>query len=185
VTVRSAFATRIARSSVTVVSDSFNRANSGSLGSADTGQAWSLLAGTFGITSNQASGTNGVQSHATIDAGISDCTVAVDAVVFVPSIGETGMCFRATDTNNLWITNTTGLFKRVAGSFTSMGSFAYVAGDRISAVLSGSSIVMKKNGVTILSVTDSFNSTATKHGLRVNSDGTSVSRWDNFLVTKP
>jgi hypothetical protein len=52
VTVRSAFATRIARSSVTVVSDSFNRANSGSLGSADTGQAWSLLAGTFGITSN-------------------------------------------------------------------------------------------------------------------------------------
>lgn len=171
------------RTSFVTITDSFNRADSATtLGNTDTGQPWSILtpATTFGISSNKAYIITGnAQRHAVVDAAVSDCTVTVT----VSGDTDTGMCFRATDTDNLWITNGANLFKRVATNFTSMGTFAYTTGDTISAVLSGTSIILKKNGSTLLSLTDSFNQTATKHGLR--NFNSLASRWDDFSITVP
>ncbi len=64
-----------------VVSDSFNRADAAVLGNAETGQAWTIGAAAFGITSNQAKRPSTTISHepAWVNAGFVDGTVSAKA----------------------------------------------------------------------------------------------------------
>lgn len=170
-----------------IVSDSFTRANSAtSLGTADTGQAWVPLSDTWGITSNTAyKVTASNQGYVVIDSGVSDCTITVTVSGTTTAGG--GITFRATDVSNLWFvecgSGASSVYKSQTGSgLTQMASgwAAFAAGDVMSVVLSGTSINVKKNGTSIGTLTNAFNQTATKHGLR---DYTGTIRLDDFSVT--
>lgn len=172
-----------------LVSDSFNRANNtSSLGTADSGHVWTALAGTWGIDTNRARKYSpGAQGYAVIDAGVANGTVqaTLQGTVSSGGAGGGGVAFRMTDANNGWFTEADGtsgyLYKVAGGGFSIVASYGgWVVGDVVSVVLSGTSIIVKKNGVQVASVTDSFNSTATKHGLR---DYGGNIRLDDFSVT--
>jgi hypothetical protein len=170
------------------ITDAFNRAdNASSLGTTDTGQTWSAAAGTWGIASNKARCfTAGNQSFAVVESGASDCTIAVTVSGTLNAGG--GITFRHQDVNNTWFVDSDsggpGLWKVISGSYTqvvaNLGGTSLVAGDVLSVVLSGSSVIVKRNGTTLYSGTQTQLQTATKHGLRDYGAGI---RLDDFSIT--
>lgn len=104
---------------------------------------------------------------------IATVTVAADVTVSAtyvsdPSAGKTsGIVFRWSDNSNYWRCGQNTLRKNVAGSFTTVATHStpFAVGDRMTVILSGSSITVQRNGVTVSTATDAFNSTATKHGI--------------------
>lgn len=161
------------------VADTFDRAdNASSMGSTSTGSAaWTSLVGTWGIQSNRAyisAGVSALTCLASVECGIADGTIST-TIATATSTSNSGLTFRVTDVNNLYVleggngSTTAKIYKRVSGTFTqiaeSAGNVHFNAGDVISVVLSGSSIIAKQNGTTIVSVTDSTHLTQTKHGL--------------------
>lgn len=168
-----------------VVFDNFNRADNASvLGTANTGQAWVPLVGTWGISVNQAYVAVVVGNPiAVVDSGLSNSTVNAS----IPVAGnDVGLVMRATDASNyirfIIETNVFYLQKCVVGAFTTIASIAgtLVNGDQLSVSVSGSVFTAYKNGVFILTGTDAFNSSATKHGITaVNS----TVRLDDFKVS--
>jgi hypothetical protein len=171
---------------VTYAADTFNRADSSStLGSTTTGSyAWSAVVGTWGISSNAAYDVTATSANhiATIDDTHANGTVA--AQLFGSSPVNSGILFRLTDASNFWVWLANGtLYKCVAGSFTSVGSLPLrtpASGDTYSAILNGSSITLKVNGAVYGSATDSFNQSATQHGLLNKGTGNT---FDNFSHT--
>lgn len=177
---------------VTVASDTFTRAdNTSVIGNAEVGGAWTALIGalsSWGISSNQAysaAGANNITIYQSTTA--SDCTVSITLSVWS---GQMGLWCRITDASNfirlLEAGGTIFLEKIVAGVSSTLGSTAIVlaSGDTLSLVMSGNSIVAKRNGTTIITASDAFNATATKHGFGWSA-GSLTGRFDNFLVTVP
>lgn len=176
--------------------DRFTRANnSGPLGTpSDGGSAWldtSAIGGgaLFGINGNQAYDAfdSGGNLASTLDSGSSDTAVQVTLATFADQMG---LSARATDSNNyLFIRAYSGLgydlFKRVAGASTNLGSYSTTpaSGDVLKLDMSGSSLTVYVNGVSRITATDGFNSTATKHGLWAYSANFTAARWDNFSIT--
>lgn len=82
-----------------LITDSFNRANSASLGTTDTGESWSTLRGTaWAIVSNQASNSDTASNYpvATIALGSQDTTTSV-------SVSQgCGPVVWVSDANNWW-----------------------------------------------------------------------------------
>jgi hypothetical protein len=166
------------------ITDSFNRADSStSLGTADTGQTWTALAGTWGISSNKAYHVSTfADGYAVIDAGTGDCTVALT----LSTVGSGGITFRAVDSTHLWFVDATATGSNLyrcdgfgPNLMANLGT-SWANGDIMTIVLSGSSIVVKKNGTSIYSTTDSTYATATKHGLR---DYSGAGRYDSLSIT--
>jgi hypothetical protein len=168
-----------------LASDSFTRAdNAVSLGLADTGQAWSALAGTWGVLSNQAYQPSGLPDGvAILDVGEADVTLTVTLSTVAP---DNGLILRASDTNNyirlIFEAGVWYLQKKVAGAFTTLASGAgsNTNGDMITLTGIGSSLSSTLNGVALLTATDAFNATATKHGITGISAST---RFDNFSAS--
>lgn len=180
---------RFAPAGFSTITDSFNRADStSSVGTTDTGQAWSTLSGTCGISSNEfyASAVTGAQACAVIDSGITDVRVKVTPTVFSSNryIGVVGRCV---DDSNYYLaqadTASSSLYKKVAGAFTQLGGFgaAAVAGDVLELRCVGTTISLYLNGSSLISVTDSSLTTGTKCGIRIGSSAT-VPRCDTFAV---
>ena len=175
-----------------LVSDSFNRAN-GAIGVADTGQTWIDEGEGWQVLSNTARATGspgalGAQA-CVLNAGVSDCTITV---TFSTYSSAQFIAFRLSDVNNLLAfylsgTNTARILKLAAGTqttaYTTTTNTNIASGDIYSVTLSGSSITLKQNGVQIgTTQTNSFNQTATNHGIGTN---TTASRFDTFSVTVP
>jgi hypothetical protein len=174
---------------VTSLTDSFNRADSSTtLGNLDTGQAWAVLSGTWGISSNTAyQSAGGTQNVAVVDVGSAN----FDATIVISTVGaDGGFVCRATDDNNyLLVTLGTGggwVYKRVAGSFSYAGSGtattpAIANGDVVRIIGVGDAIRVIVNDAVVAGVIESFNNTATKVGLR---DYASSQRVDSFTVVR-
>lgn len=134
------------------------------------GQVWSSVTGGFtsdGFLDGTVHPTTaGTRSIATITAQ-SDCQVAVTFKTGPESTFTQGIVFRESNSTNYWRAGRQTLRKFVAGTPTTVGTYstAFKDLDRMTVVLNGSSITVLRNGVSVLSVTDSFNSTATNHGL--------------------
>ena len=174
--------------SVVVVTDTFTRADSAvSLGTSDSGHAWTAHASTWGIVSNTAynPGAAGSLYHAaSVDAGIAD---GVIQVTFSTTAVGMGICARVTDDNNFLHLEFGGasdltLYKRVAGAFTSLGTFGVTGanGDVLKLECRGSTLNAYLNGVLRITASDAFNSSATRWGLSGN---TLTPRWDNLTVS--
>jgi len=115
-----------------------------------------------------------------VESGVSDCTVQVTIL----SSTDLGLCYRSTDDNNNFVFSSGNVYKRVAGSFTSLASFtAILNNDIVSIVLSGSSHTVKVNGTTVATFTETFNQSATKHGLRSHNLATIT--FENFSIAVP
>lgn len=168
-------------------SDTFSRAD-GAIGTAETGQPWIILDGTWVIQSNrlifQGSGTSDKRA-VVIETMRADCTVSVVA----RTVGFYGarLVARATDIDNYlyadWSGGTLMLVRRAAFVDTTIGTTSYTvaANDTVSIILSGSSITVQVNGVTKIGpVVDTFNASATKHGL--GAYDSFAGAFDNFLV---
>lgn len=168
-----------------VVSDTFNRPD-GSLGVADTGQVWSLLAGTLGIVSNAATRTAVTSPNvAAIESGHSNVDISVD----MTWRANAGLVFRLSDQNNYFLTRImSGLYQiyKIENSVTTkIGEYAMpttlgtVYSLKVTA--SGDNILNYINGVLAISVQSSFNTSATMHGIttRTSDSGDTL---DNFKV---
>lgn len=168
--------------------DRFNRANNAS----SPGAGYAADAGTWGITGGQlycsAAVGNGALVH---DLGISDNYV-VDFDVVLGTGSDIGLWFRYSDINNALLlainpAASVTLFKRVAGTFTSVATGAAPqSGDHYQIVVSSTSITVYRirSGTTTTQITaaESSNISGTKIGARSNGD--TVSRWDNLIVTR-
>ena len=183
--------TSVANASSAYTTDSFNRADSTTTpGSTDGGTAftWSEELGTWGISSNQAYITASANSYMTIDVGESDFEeVSVDVTVLAAT-AEAWINFRYSDGNNRWrwggeIATDARLEKVVAGAVTTYtpdvnGSDWEIAqGDTLMVRAHGSVIECFINGKHAITISDSFNDTATEVGLQTELTST---RFDNF-----
>jgi hypothetical protein len=93
--------------------------------------------------------------------------------------------FSTPSTINFWFFVIAGthtfLYKIVANSFNQIGTWSGgAAGDVLAVVTSGASITVKRNGSTVATVTDSFNSTATDFGIYTES---TAARFASFSLT--
>ncbi len=151
------------------------------------GASWSVLAGSFNIQSNRANSANTTTGYAVFDSGVADCTISCVINGAATPIGIY-VLFRVTDASNFWFAYVAPggnwiLFKKVAGSNTNVASgTAPGTGDHtVNVTLSGNSISINWDGTNTLSTTDSFNATATKHG--IGYDTATGQRWDDFTVS--
>lgn len=182
---------------VTLLRDTFARAdNASSLGSCDTGQAWSALSGTWGVLSNRAyrPGITATDCVASVDVGAAWSTFEM----LVLSTAEfPGMVFDLTDVNNFYavlVNNTLRrleLFKRVAGTYTQIAVsadtiFPASTDVRVKVVRTGTSKVIQLSGSTVINVTDASLGATNKIGLRLQTGaGTNASRWSDITVVSP
>lgn len=189
----SASASALSGASINIV-DNFTAADSSSSlssRSTSTGSyAWSVGAGTWGILSNRAyeSAGAGQVNYATVNAGVSDCTVSatIQAATTTAYYGVCGRMNTATGDGYLIQINhgasTIEISKRTSGSLSILGSnasYTAVNGDVISLVMSGSSLIAKVNGVTKVTTTDSSYIANTKHGIWTYFNSP---RFDDFSV---
>lgn len=101
--------------------------------------------------------------------GDADCQVAVTMRTAQASGQVQGIVFRYSDDSNYWRATRSAIVKRVSGTLTSVGTYStpIADGDRLTVKMQGSAITVYRNGVQVYTATDSFNSTATKHGMLV------------------
>ena len=172
------------------LSDNFTRADSATLGVTSTGSvAWENddPFAEWSIVSNKAAPrTTSAWALATVETGKADCTVSWT----IGTATNLGLAFRcatsSTASTHIILfggtlysgTNTGGAYTPISAATGATPTFT--AGDVIDAVLSGSSITLKKNGTQVATYTSSFNQTATKHGFISNSS--TVPRVSAFSV---
>lgn len=171
-----------------VVSDSFSRTDSSDLGKADTGQAWVVSRGSFGISSGQAYPVDGCPApgYAVIDAGINDATIEISLPI---NPQDTRIPFRFIDSNNTyWIETLGGTPGRYQITKTK-GGVRYILkrstitaanGDTLKIVLNGSGISLYVNNALAADTNDS-GLNGTKYGIGTWCTG--AVRFDNFSVT--
>jgi hypothetical protein len=161
-----------------------------------TGHAWTVVGST--PTPTLAGGRAAVAAgsghlEATIDSSVSDFQMATDYVIGAgPGMG--GLAFRLTDAANflllLTYANNLQVYRCQGGVFTLIASQplpTLVAGSthRLEVHAVGSSVQGWWDGVQLLQVTDSFQQTATRHGLDWNSAYDTTTTYDNFTIKMP
>lgn len=173
------------------VTDDFSEANGTNLSgkATDTGQTWTQRgAGTFTVSSGtigEATATNNTGFD--VETGMPDCTVQATVATMTTS-NRVGLSARLSDANNYLqaVAQTDGsvrLGKFVAAAFTQLAVTAtglVTAGSTVALRMKGASLEVLVNDTVRATASDSFNSTATRHGVYFNvTDG----RLDNFSVT--
>lgn len=177
-----------ATSAPVTVSDSFTRADS----SSGIGGSWGTTSGTWGIRSNTAYLVTVLNSGTPYNVvpyavGASDGTVSVDVTGTNIDSGAAGLVVRASDLINYFGFRLGGgqvqPYKMVNGVNTSLATmpFTHTSSGTVtlSVVMAGSTLIVKANGTTVGTITDTFNQAATNHGLwglAVNTN----SSLDNF-----
>jgi hypothetical protein len=148
-----------------------------SLPPAETGQRWQVFSGAWGVlhhkgynSQNSSISTTGDGNDvAVIDAGVSDCNVK--ATLSGTSTNAAGLAFRAVDSQNFFFvrasTDSIEVYRKKAGKYLRLTRIANGVADQdsLEVELRGNSITVKVNGVERASLVDSFNESATKHGL--------------------
>ncbi len=181
---------------MSTVSDSFDRAdNASSLGTADSGEAWASVNGTWGVTGNQAylAGSGGLPvaaidtDHENITATV---TIAATGGFFgVFARGAAGMTSGYDDKFAvLSNTHTLLIYKFESGAITTLASVVHpvVAGDTLGIRCSGTTISALVNGVIVASATSSAHLTNTVAGLYLSTGLPTWgdARFDNFSAVE-
>lgn len=172
-------------------SDSFSRADdASSLGTpSDGGAAWVAHWGTWGITAGKAyCPSNTVFGVAVLEASTADADVQV-TYRGADTAANVGPAARVTDANNgIYLYNYSGVFylvKDEAGGFAVLGSVggATADGSVLKIRCQGSQVTAYHDGVTIIGpVTETFNQSATQHGLFNGGLYGSGNTFDDFSV---
>lgn len=193
---------------MTVISDLFDRANSTtSLGSADTGQLWvpqlwapvngptPQLTSRWGINGNAAYSPSAAEEQiATIDHGTADGSVDINVSTLQAGTGA-GLTLRWASATALWTaflarnggnTETRFFLRKYTSATTSVdrvnqGIANANVPHSIHVDMSGTQMDLFVDGNFISSPTDSFNSTATRHGIQMYFSA--LNRLDNYSAT--
>lgn len=115
----------------------------------------------------------GTQSCCTVN-GFSAANASAECVI--GGAGDAGLVVRFQDQNNFYLMALSAtqikLFKRVAGTFTQLGStVTYGGSGTVRLTANGTTISVSLNGVVQIAVTDSAISAAGKVGMRSNANG--------------
>lgn len=173
------------------ITDDFNRSDEDPLTNATTSESWTTQLASIGVQTNKAHtyALTGGNALSTIDSGIADATVQVTMTAVAANSTTGGMVFRYVDNSNYWryidlgsADGSVRVTKRVAGVNTDVwdsGPTAAVVPFILKVVLDGDDIEVFLDGVSQTTITDSFNNTATKHGL-FSSGGTP--KMDDFSI---
>ena len=143
----------------------------------DTGQNWQVFSGAWGVLHHRAyNARNSALSKsgdgndvAVVNAGVADCNVR--ATLSGTVANPTGLAFRASDAQNFFFvragTDSIEVFRKTAGNYIRLAkvSSGVADGDTLEVELRGNSIVIRVNGAERVSLIDSFNQRATRHGL--------------------
>lgn len=166
--------------------DTFTRADASSLGYAETGEQWLGVTGyaSMGVISGQAyAATDSINSMAVVQSGRSDGTLKA-TVTTQASTGNPGLIFRLLDRFNYWYLDLTPSFGDCALNLlydNFLYEIAFFPGTtgtfKWEVVLDGDSIVVKRDGVQVLSVNDPTLQGETKHGMYAFRSST---RFDDF-----
>ena len=169
-----------------VFRDSFNRPD-GTLGISDTGQTWRWFTGAVSIVNNQACQLGG-SSRSYIETGINNCKVTVQVPVLPGTTDkQCGILARYSGVNGgfirVLINGLTIVLSRLVGGTTStvLGSITFTPTptDKISLQIDNDNVSVLINDIVVISVTESYNQTETKHGILFND---TVAKIDNFMV---
>lgn len=146
--------------------DSFDRAN-GPLGTADFGGAWTEQSSSqWAIASNEAVVNNVISGLglATIGAADDDVLLSADWRSVAPNRGDTGLVARWLDNNNYYsgVANnhsspySMSIYKTVAGVRTqiTIGLPIVEVAYRLGFLVRGSELILYKDGIPVLSATD-------------------------------
>lgn len=166
----------------TYVRDPFNRVD-GALGTAPSGQAWSVVSGAAAIASKKAAFSTA--GTALIESAFGD--VDVSALVTAGSGSRAGVVFRAVDDANrwyasvdptggnveLWATQTGGTVNvaTVAAGIAAGGTY------HLRAVAVGTAIRVYVNGISKISVSNTLLQTASKVGIRSSPIGGTIANF--------
>jgi hypothetical protein len=170
--------------------DTFTRPDTGAgLGTSDSGHVWTHDVGLMGVSLVRGYPQTLVSSEAisTVPFTSTDHVVKITPKT-VGSSRYVGVVGRFVDSDNYYLAQTddTGsqLWKKVAGTFTQLGSTAAVVA--VDTVLelrcSGSTISLWGNGSQLIWVTDTSLTTGTRTGIRIGSS-TTAPRFDTFVTT--
>ncbi len=195
-----------------IVTDSFDRAATGSLGTTSDGtKTWSSLGYARNYGSDNAaasfSGTTTTQGTNHVDIGVADFTVGATLIGTATGLGnpvdrtqlgasvDNGLVGRLVDVNNFWMARVTpgspyAIQKKVSSTITTptggTSSVSPAPGDVVRLVFSGTTITLRVNGAQVAQVTgDSALQTATKVGFWNNGLGASAGQgaaWDAFAA---
>jgi hypothetical protein len=168
--------------------DYFTRSN-GPMAYSPNGYRWGDSA-TWKIYANQATTTGVIGDKIVAETGLSDGTVTATCA----NIYYTGIIFRYSKVGSSikhWVVNQNAATAHTQiytyDSAVGYSLIADVAGaenyDVLSVQLSGPNIQISRNATIIASITNSFNSTATQHGL-FGGDGTNTAIINNFSFSK-
>ena len=183
-----------------LVSDSYNRADSASVGSTDGGAlsplAWATGAGasllSYKIASNQLASNNSPSIEPMwVPVGFPDVRVQIDVTTLPDSGANLGLSLRATGVNDLfWFgVDFASGFKVYLQERESVGggvinhvvsTSTYTAPCTLRVDMWGNQLYCHVNGTLIGTATSTFNQTATNHGVWTNNDNTGT--LDNFKV---
>lgn len=135
----------------------------------DTSTTWSVQTGGFTVSpfGNGCAYPTATRSIATVNYGSPNGQAGL-TIVTEPNAGQsTGLVFRWSSNSNYWRCDQATLKKNVNGTLTTVATHStpFAAGDRMIVLLNGSSITVQRNGVTVSTATDSFNSSATNFGI--------------------
>lgn len=157
--------------------DSFDRADSTSLGSLETGQGWIAYLGSRQIQSNAFCSTATARGSSVADFGVSDVTIVVkNETLLNGGLGRfidcQGRCAASANDHNLVQFGNSAssqilAFKRVAGTYTQVGSTVtedIPAGAECSLSFAGNLWTVAVDGVTKISASDAANNARTRHG---------------------
>jgi hypothetical protein len=169
----------------TVVSDTFSRAD-GPLGSAETGQPWTVHSGSFAVADGGAVPGAGY-ALATVDSSVSNATVSAE----VRSLGsEFWLVTRLSDPANYWRFGRSAsgdyVLQQVANnalgspSVQVLATLAAETGDVLSCASTSAAITCSVDGVAVATTDDAFNRAATGHGLAAFESPEAV--FDDFSV---
>lgn len=136
-------------------------------------QTWTIRAGDFTVTDFSGGSiypaVEGQRSVATSTTGQANCQIGVTFVT-APELGQSqGIIFRRQDTSNYFRADWTTLKLKLAGTWSTLGTYStpFAAGDRMVVGLNGSTIIVYRNGASVLSVTSTSLQTQTNHGIIV------------------
>jgi hypothetical protein len=173
-----------------VVSDTATRAD-GAIGSANTGQAWSIITSTFLVGSNRLYHGSTVNALAEIESGIADGIARMTLEVLpTAGTGARPVIVRGDGTaSNYWAVQVrTGTLAYEFYEWAGAATYAPIlnpktasAGDVIEVSMTGSQVALRVNGVLVTRVAAASFLTATKHGF--GGSGSNVPRYDNFVVS--
>ena len=171
-------------------SDTFTRADSSSLGSAETGQLWTVPSGAARVVSQQAEATATAYTLATVDAATATGTASVRVATIS---AEYWLVVRAGSSSSYWRFGRwqSGGYQlqqvnnNALGSpaLTPLGTVAPAAGDVLSCSM-GTTLTCSVNGNAVVRTTDAFNASATSAGFAAAGSG-APTRFDDFVVVPP